>query len=807
MAKRVICDNVFVDVNKIAKVAIYYEDGKITTDVSLNDGVEKTRGAEKYIENIKKMLKVVPWQNPNKQEDRRFFVYLGQLKVGDIANYQEFGQVDVKTGQYRETNMLTATEVRLLSQGNVEKIDAVGVPTKRGKHLDGLTPKTDLHTHLSGALYPEDLRKIGQKYNVMIPLKNLKDAKIDTDKYQQYFIYTFDQEKNMEVPSGVRFNDLSEEDIDKYMTMVSIKQNAQETFMAMEDCYEYRDPFVKIKSPFFDPSIDKAEVLEMELSLAAERYIAAGVEYVEFSIAEACKDAKNYEYLENLMKVMPKIEAKYPQIKIRFLGGIPRCFGNEVFQNKANWLMAAAKCPYIVGFDAMGHESNETNDFLPSLEALIDYAINEDNDFVIRVHAGESGVSDRNIKQVLQAAKRRREFNGCTVPGVPIVRIGHGLHGMDEETIALCKELGAIIEINISSNTALDNIDALKQVPIKKYLEMGLKVVLGTDGPGMYSTDSKQEALLAQMCGLKPEHFKMIRETEEQHIARMEKNFQNKMEADANARAEFEEFSTGKKSYEQKRYSSKPLYSEDEVEAAKKAQKPLQELQCPKVKKEEPIPTIENKKPIYILGYKSKEWKALSQAEREKITTEAAKYIMSIDPSKYYFVLPSIELGFNGVVINLIKQLKPNAEIIGIVPEQALATGKVSNKFTKAKLEKGDGFKSSKKVAEHIAAEDGQVVVFGGGGIVNDHIINAHNAGCKIKIRKDAKNTKLDLLNGNNYEFDSVDEFTESYDDGLTSEQRDAKIKRVASSVLETTTQVDVNNDLEIDGGISADDR
>ena len=72
---------------------------------------------------------------------------------------------------------------------------------------------------------------------------------------------------------------------------------------------------------------------------------------------------------------------------------------------------------------------------------------------------------------------------------MPRIRIGHGVffNDYDEEkgkqTIRLVKEMGAAIEINMSSNFLLNNINAANENPVKKYLDEGVMIVIGTDGP------------------------------------------------------------------------------------------------------------------------------------------------------------------------------------------------------------------------------------------------------------------------------------------------------------------------------------
>ena len=72
---------------------------------------------------------------------------------------------------------------------------------------------------------------------------------------------------------------------------------------------------------------------------------------------------------------------------------------------------------------------------------------------------------------------------------MPRIRIGHGLYTArvrtqkkDKELIEEMKEAGVVLEFQLTSNVRLNNLSNLKNHPIKKYLDNGIKCVQGTDG-------------------------------------------------------------------------------------------------------------------------------------------------------------------------------------------------------------------------------------------------------------------------------------------------------------------------------------
>ena len=57
-------------------------------------------------------------------------------------------------------------------------------------------------------------------------------------------------------------------------------------------------------------------------------------------------------------------------------------------------------------------------------------------------------------------------------------------------------ENGVVIEFQLTSNVRLKNLSDLSNHPIKKFLENGVKCVQGTDGCGMYGSDTFDDAWL-----------------------------------------------------------------------------------------------------------------------------------------------------------------------------------------------------------------------------------------------------------------------------------------------------------------------
>ena len=55
-----------------------------------------------------------------------------------------------------------------------------------------------------------------------------------------------------------------------------------------------------------------------------------------------------------------------------------------------------------------------------------------------------------------------------------------------------------IIEINATSNYALDNIDKFSDIPYDYYLDNGIPIVICSDGHGLYDTNKYTEDTIAK---------------------------------------------------------------------------------------------------------------------------------------------------------------------------------------------------------------------------------------------------------------------------------------------------------------------
>ncbi len=657
-----------------------------------------------------------------------------------------FFDVSRSTGEVVSSSKLTTFETRSLAQSKTGVI-----PFERDKQTDFL-PRTDLHTHFAGAIRPEDLIAVGISHNIDYPASSLKMIGIDVSAYE------VDDKGNLKIAT------LLPEDLKILESKMMISVVTQETFNKMEEIYALRGPFTKNPELFPD-----------YLRALAEDYSRNGVEYAELSFSAFMT---NPSYMQMLEDNLPQIEEE-TGVKLRFLAGIWRHSDIEWNMDDADRIMQVAQSPYIVGCDVMGHETNSTDEIKDVLETLARYAMEEDPDFVIRVHAGENPMFKDNVRRALEimrdAHEQQEQTTGTNKP-MPRVRIGHGLYGVEEEVINLAKEMGAIIEFNMSSNLALNNINSIAEVPIKKYIDQGIDVVLGTDGHGMYSTSGEQEVLLAMAAGLEPEDFELLRATEQKVLERALAREQTHPRIENVAEL-----------YEGMSYSTptgEARYTPD-VEARYRAERENASARLGEkisytgaiVDEAQIEADTEGKVPVMITGASKSNWPNILPADQEKIALTMQVLADVIDPERAYIVTGGTNFGVEKTMHEAVNRRNKIKEtqlvLLGTLTMEAAKEGDKGvepDTITHATILELNGRKANNWMdlpdtqLEYVLERNGHMIAIGGGGVVNDMIQRGHNLGVNMHLMKGpygASTNKSIALEGNNYSFVEVSDLLE----------------------------------------------
>jgi ADP-ribose pyrophosphatase YjhB (NUDIX family)/adenosine deaminase len=340
-------------------------------------------------------------------------------------------------------------------------------------------PRTDLHTHFAAALPGAVLVDVAARAGVRLPAAWLAalgvDAGGDTDAG------TLDGATRARVSRAL-----------------DVPWDRQITFADMERLYTRRSLFTKDRALFRD------------LLAATARALAdSGVTYAELSLSTCLEP----EILSVLHADLDDLEAQ-TGTRLRFLIALSRHDDVEWDLDVLDRLQQCAGSDAVVGVDVMGHETCSTRAFLPVLERAASLAAHKPG-FVVRVHAGENPAFPENVRVAVETLAPAVQRHGLQA------RIGHGLYGVDDDTLALLSaHHGFLVEFNLTSNLALNNIQSTSQVPLRRYVDAGVSVVLGSDGAGLYGTCAHDEVRAALALGLGDEHLTVLRAVEDAVLAR-----------------------------------------------------------------------------------------------------------------------------------------------------------------------------------------------------------------------------------------------------------------------------------------------
>jgi len=213
----------------------------------------------------------------------------------------------------------------------------------------------------------------------------------------------------------------------------------------MDVIYDLRGPFFTLS----DPKLFETYVMKM-----GEVYNKNGVSYVELAASSKMFRFTNQKEFDEKHKVfssaLQKVKEKFG-VEINLLVANPRSKTSmEDINQYLTIVIKNIKYPYIAGIDLLGHEKNSNKLFSYTFASIARVcAIHDLHYFTIRSHAGETREHQENVKDFLRGIKQELEYmkenEGLDKSYIPDIRIGHGIYGIDEETLRLIKELQATL--------------------------------------------------------------------------------------------------------------------------------------------------------------------------------------------------------------------------------------------------------------------------------------------------------------------------------------------------------------------------
>lgn len=559
-------------------------------------------------------------------------VYIFRLNGTKLANIYPNGNIEVNS-------LIPAIAKTLMSQTKEYKYSFRETLVK-SYVPEQVKLSTDLHTHGNANLNADILIALALKHQIRYPLYYIKKLKLVLTDALAAFLEEqraqVAEKLNLEGLSGkhrdrkiddntfINFADLilnnmeaSTENINKIRLSLTLLKDSQAVFTNLEKLYLYRYVFTKgveadYKIPLGDFSgIEDTDIcnylkrmledLETEayasntfyedtLLWIGREYQKRHIKYIEISDTTLVKkDISAARMLEQIHHILPLVKAE-TGVDIRFLAAIRRIPLTLVKENivSGNYLTDAlcalkivSRDPYVVGSDFVGEEINDIAELKAVIREIVTKIASEDKNWTIRVHAGENDSLKSNMAKAIQLVEE------SLLPGqeFPHMRIGHGLYcanlksKLGKELLAKIKEHEIVLEFQLTSNVRLNNIIDLRKHPLKTYLENGISCVMGTDGCGLYGTDSIDEQLaLTNFLKISDYEFGKMKAAEAVIMKRQAENFEQKsheMQKKLNGRSieqyymdeyqkQFEDIQNVK--FEIHKYPSYPVFKEKVVE-------------------------------------------------------------------------------------------------------------------------------------------------------------------------------------------------------------------------------------------------
>ncbi|WP_022759985.1 adenosine deaminase [Butyrivibrio sp. AD3002] len=488
---------------------------------------------------------------------------LGDIEIADIF---PDGRVDLKA-------TIPAIAKTLMSQTKNYQLDLSKTIFKTYVNKE-LKFRADLHTHMNGNLPGDILIALGIYHQIRYPLYYVKklDLKLTNEQWDKLnaqrnkvarqFISSGLEGKYLDRRINdntfINFADLilnnldnAEMNIVKIRGSLAVIKDGQAVFTNLEKVYLYRYVFCKAKEsedkirlgnidqiPDEDVKVHVKQMLkdkenpdyasntifQDKLLWIARNYKKQGVCYAEISDTTLVKKYESVEMLKEVHDVMPKIYQE-TGVMIRFLAAMRRIpltivkdaiTPADYLEQNLEVLRGTFLDPYVAGCDFVGEEINDIITLKPVFRELVKFAA-IDPSFVIRVHAGENDSLKDNISHSINCVK------DCLLPGqsMPRMRLGHGLYTYSprskkgREVIKQLKENNIVLEFQLTSNVRLNNLNSLKDHPLKYYLKQGIRCVQGTDGAALYGTSSIDEQLsLKKMLELTDDELKLMKDAE-----------------------------------------------------------------------------------------------------------------------------------------------------------------------------------------------------------------------------------------------------------------------------------------------------
>ena len=217
-----------------------------------------------------------------------------------------------------------------------------------------------------------------------------------------------------------------------------------------------------------------------------------GVKYAEIRMAPQLSTAKGLTQEQVIKTLIQTLKDGEKQFGIKSNLIVCMMRGENLKDKNIETIELAKKYrnDKVVAVDIAGAEAIFPNEMFDFEFALIKkYGLN------LTIHAGEASDS-KSVKSAIQFGADR---------------IGHGIHAIEDKNLCkLLKKLGICLEICPKSNLDTKAISSYDELPVKEFLNLGIKVSINSDDMTVSNTSVKKEYETLAKLGFNEKELQQI---------------------------------------------------------------------------------------------------------------------------------------------------------------------------------------------------------------------------------------------------------------------------------------------------------
>ena len=181
------------------------------------------------------------------------------------------------------------------------------------------------------------------------------------------------------------------------------------------------------------------------------------------------------ECLEGLLRAKEQAEREF-DMAIGYIAITSRSMGPESCIKTVDWAIRHKND--FVGLDLADSERDfPLHEFIQPIQQAKEAGLK------VTIHTGEDTPASF-VKETIELANPDR--------------IGHGIHAIEDmQVIDLIKERGITLEINPWSNYLTNSVRTIKEHPLKKLFDLGVRVTINSDDPEVLETNLNNEYRIA----------------------------------------------------------------------------------------------------------------------------------------------------------------------------------------------------------------------------------------------------------------------------------------------------------------------